>query len=203
MIAIETLKVKLTGERPLLICNGELANPFNPAVKEISQVSQKKQKTVEDHETLSRLQFEAGCYFDESLGIYMPSANLFKAIQEGAARFKEGPLVKAGLIVKGFGSNGKESDPLGSTIMPDGHCTPRQLYDKKEHMLRRMGKLPGSRKSILITRPVFNEWEIYFQIEFADIAPARVLEYLKVAGRFRGLGTWRPIYGTFRTEVVK
>ncbi len=197
---IETLKIKLTGERPLLIANGQSADPLDPQTIEISQVSQKKKKTREDHELLSRLQFQAACYFDESLGCYLPSANLFRALQEGAGRFKEGPLVKAQLVVKGF--NGKELEPAGSPIMPDGRCTPNELYEKKEHVSRKVGKLNG-RTSIVITRPIFNEWNVLFQLEFADITVTRVLEYLRIAGQFKGLGTWRPVYGLFRAEVVK
>jgi hypothetical protein len=203
MTNIETLKVKLTGTRPLLLCNGELANPFNPALPAIKALSQKKDKTLEDHEKLSQLQFEAGCYFDEALGVYLPSSNLFKALQEGAAKFKEGLLVKSSLLVRGLGANGGEPDALGSTILPDGRCTPRELYhkDNGKHVFRRMAK-PQGRTSILSTRPIFEEWEVRFQLEFTGITSARVLEYFKISGRFKGLGTWRPVFGTFETNTI-
>ena len=192
MIGLSKLRVKLTGIRPLLICNGELANPLNPALVEISKISQKKKKSIEDHQRLSKLQFEAGCYWDEELGVYLPSPNLFKALQEGAAPFKEGPRVKAGLLVNG----------IGSTILPDGKCTPHELYARKEHVFLKMGKLNG-RASVLTTRPIFNEWTLFYDIEFSDpLNGDRVMEYLKVAGRSKGLGTWRPQYGLFNAEQV-
>jgi hypothetical protein len=194
------MRIRLVGERPLLICNGEGADPLNPRVREISQVSQKKRKTDEDHELLSRLHFQSACYFDESIGVYLPSANAFKSIQEGAARFKEASVVKSQLIVKGV--NGKNLEPAGSPILPDGRCTPDELYQKKEHVFRKVGKLNG-RTSIVITRPIFNKWTVEFQLEFTEVTPARVVEYLKIAGSLKGVGTWRPVYGLYRVEVIK
>jgi hypothetical protein len=66
-----------------------------------------------------------------------------------------------------------------------------------------MGKIPGQRTSIPVTRPIFPEWSAEFQIDFTEIAKERVIEYIKIAGRFIGLGAWRPQHGTFTVEVVK
>jgi hypothetical protein len=79
---------------------------------------------------------------------------------------------------------------------------PAELYEKKEHVFRKVGKLNG-RTSIVITRPIFNEWTVVFQLEFLNIPVARVMEYLKIAGQLKGIGTWRPVYGLFRAEAVK
>jgi len=40
LTAIETLRFRLTGTRPLLMCRGEGANPFDPQARDIKKISQ-------------------------------------------------------------------------------------------------------------------------------------------------------------------
>jgi hypothetical protein len=201
MLLQESIRIVLNGTRPLLLCRGESASPFDPKGPDIRAISQKKKKTIEDHERLSRLQFESHAYYEDEIGIYLPTANLFKAIQQGAAKFKEASLVKGFVAVSGF--VGKELDPAGAKLIYDGPDDIDALYNDKRFVSRVMGKIPGQRTSVSITRPIFPEWAAEFQIDFTEIAKDRVIEYLKIAGRFIGIGGWRPQHGTFTVEVVK
>lgn len=59
------------------------------------------------------------------------------------------------------------------------------------------------RARILRCRPHFDEWELKFQITLRDdrIQPAIVREILESAGKYVGIGDYRPRYGLF--EIVK
>ena len=200
-LKIEQLKMRIIGTRPLLLCRGETANPFDPQAREIKRVSQKKNKTDDDHSLLARLQFEASCYYDEKIGVYLPCDNFMKSLEQGASTYKEGNSVKSFVLVKGF--VGKELDNGAAKVIYDGPHTIDDLYGDKRFVSMRMGKLPGKKVSILVVRPIFNEWMAEFLLEFTDLTKERVLDYATVAGRVKGVGAWRPRYGTFRVEVMK
>ena len=57
------LIIKLTGQRPLLMHNGRLANPMDKYTREISTISGKRSKTDEDR----REDFDNVYDFDEGL----------------------------------------------------------------------------------------------------------------------------------------
>lgn len=200
-IPIEQLRLRLTGTRPLLLCRGEGANPFDEQARKIKSISQKRKKTDEDHELLARLQFESSCYYDEKIGCYLPTDNLWKCVQEGAAKYKESPLVKSCVLVRGF--VGKELDNGAAKINYRGPRTIDELYANKEFVSLRMGKIPGKRTSILIARPIFREWSLELVCEFTEVDKERIMDYWKIAGRLIGVGAWRPRHGLFSAEVIK
>jgi len=189
------------GIRPLLLSRGEGANPFDEQGRKIKTVSQKRKKTDEDHELLARMQFESSAYYDEQIGIYMPVDNLMKCCENGAAKYKESSLVKAGLLIKGF--VGKELDNGAAKIIYNGPKTINELYADKRFVSLRMGKIPGSKTSILVARPIFETWSIEFLCEYSGFTKERLIDYWTAAGRLVGIGAWRPRHGLFNVEVMK
>jgi hypothetical protein len=185
-----------------MMSRGEAANPFDSQARAIKAISQKRKKTDEDHERLAHLQFRSAAYFEPELGLYLPSDNLFKAMQAGAAKFKEAGLVKSCVIVKGF--VGKELEAAGARLIYDGPQDDLDaLYADKRFVSLRMGVVPGQRTRVLVSRPIFPQWEAFFLIEFTELTKERVVDYLEQAGRFIGIGTWRPQHGLFSPEVMK
>src|SRR6266850_7379557 len=108
MNMINQLKIRWTGIRPLIVCRGEAANPFDEQGRIIKTISQKRKKSLEDYEQLAELQFRSSLYYDEQIGPYLPTDNIWKSLQLGASKYKEGPVVKSQVIIKGF--VGKELD---------------------------------------------------------------------------------------------
>lgn len=198
---LEQTKIKITGTRPLLLCRGENANPFDPQARAIKTISQKTKKTDEDYENLARFQFYSSAYYDEEIGIYMPVDNLLKCCENGAAKYKESPLVKSQLLIKGF--VGKELDNGAAEIIYQGPRTLEALYADKRFVSLRMGKIPSTKKSILIARAIFMEWSIEFLCECSGITRERLMDYWKAAGRLIGIGAWRPRHGLFTAEIIK
>ena len=198
---LESARFRITGTRPLLVCRGEGANPFDEQARKIKTVSQKRKKTDEDHELLARMQFESSAYYDEAIGMYLPVDNLMKCCENGAAKYKEASLVKAGLLIKGF--VGKELDNGAAKIIYDGPRKLNDIYADKRFVSLRMGKIPGSRTSILVARPIFQSWVIEFLCEYSDFTKERLLDYWTAAGRLVGIGAWRPRHGLFSVEIMK
>ena len=198
---LDQTKIRITGIRPLLLCRGEGANPFDPQARQIKTISQKRKKTDEDHELLARLQFESNAYYDDEIGIYMPVDNLLKCCENGATKYKEGPLVKSQVLIKGFID--KRVDIGAAKIIYDGPKTLEELYSDKRFVSSRMGKIPGNKSSILITRPIFEAWAIEFLCEYSGITKERLMDYWTMAGRLVGIGAWRPRHGLFSAEVIK
>jgi hypothetical protein len=182
------------------MARGEVANPFDPQGRQIKSISQKRKKTDEDYELLAHLQFVSSLYFDETIGPYMPVDNLWKCMENGAAKYKESAVVKSQVVIKGL--VGKEIDAGAAKLIYPGPRDLKGLYEKGFAFLK-MGKLPGSKVSVLTSRAKFNEWKVELIVEYTEIDPARILDYWKMAGRFVGLGTWRPRHGLFSVEVVK
>jgi hypothetical protein len=194
------IKIALTGIRPLLMARGEVSNPFDPQGREIKSVSQKKKKTDTEYELLAYLQFVSSMYLDDQIGPYVPVDNLWKCLENGAAKYKESSIVKSQTIIKGL-VDGKVDEGAAKLIYP-GPRDPKAMYNKGFAYLK-MGKIPGSRTSILTSRARFAEWRVEFVVEYTDVDPTRILDYWRMAGRFVGIGAWRPRHGLFSPEMIK
>lgn len=197
-MAWQTVRVRLTGKRPLLCHNGQLADPLNRWSQKMAKVSGKRKKTEADHEELARLEFFGGLYLDSEGRPIIPGILLEATLINGAKKFKEGMLAKAGLVI--------EDDPA---IEYDGPATKEKLFaatgsdGETRRFSLRIGVKIGQSK-VMRTRPMFSEWALEFNIRFDDsIADeSRVLEWCRAGGSVVGLGDWRPRFGLFTTEKV-
>ena len=54
------------------------------------------------------------------------------------------------------------------------------------------------------TRPVFEEWQLELEIELdlTVLDPAKIDQLIEEAGRYQGLGDYRPLYGRFLGKAV-
>jgi hypothetical protein len=195
-----TTKIRLTGTKPLLMARGEAANPFDKQAELIRSISQKRKKTQEDHEALAQLQFNSSMYYDSKIGPYLPVDNLWKCCQQGAAKFKESAGVKSQVMIRGL--IGKHEDEGAAALIYNGPRDLAGLYASGFAYLK-MGKLPGSGKSVLTSRARFNEWAVEFVVEYDNIETSRIMDYWHIAGRAVGIGAWRLRHGMFTAEVIK
>lgn len=186
-------RYRLTGTRPILMHNGQLADPANPFVKEIKKIPRKK--SDEDYETLKNLEWRASLYLDDTGNVVVPADNIWAMIVSGAKKFKEGPAAKAGVI---------DADPHWPLLI-DGAKSPTQ-YKKLEGNIRyydyRGVKVQASR--IMRSRPIFRNWavEIKLLIDSEIINIGQVTQSLEIAGQRLGLGDYRPRFGRFDVEEI-
>ena len=90
---LETIKVEITGSRPLLMHSDKFADPLNPLTKAHKELTSKRKKTDEDHEAIARSEWIGGMYIDED-GPYLPGVNVEAALIAGAKLSKLGTQLK-------------------------------------------------------------------------------------------------------------
>lgn len=185
------LKLKLKGAAPIMLHNGQLADPLNKWTKALKKITSKRQKTEADHEEMGKLEFFGGLYVNSEGKIIIPGEVLEGVLAKTATRKKQGKLFRAGIICK---------DALLKFPGPDD---PEELWKKHRDIhVSRMGVVV-QRNKVMRTRPIFPEWSITLELEFDDEiikSEEDVLDIVNLAGRYNGIGEWGPKYGRFTIE---
>lgn len=187
----ERIRVRVQGMSPLMLHNGDLANPMNSTAKAIKKISSKRKKVDADFEEMARLEYYGGLYLDREEHVIIPSHMLEACIVNGAKKHREGPAAKAGVIV-----------PENARILYDGPQTPEGLWEDESFRDQRMVKVQTSK--VLRTRPLFEEWGLEFDIEFNPdlVQPEMIKRWVETMGYECGLGDYRPKFGRFVATIV-
>jgi len=125
--------------------------------------------------------------------LFCPSRQIKATLMHAAAKFK----------IKGQLASFKETMAAGIMIGPEEIPFNPQEYEIAEH------NVVINRCRVPAWRPVINNWELGFVITIVDddINPLQVKEIFDFAGRFKGIGDWRPEkggeYGKFTIEEWK
>jgi len=188
---IEKLNFRIRGMAPLLMHNGQLADPSNEWSRAVKEISGKRKKTDADYEAMARLEWMGSLYLNHK-GPIIPGRVLEGALigKGGAARKQRmGKQAAVGLyVVNNF--------PLEY----DGPKDPEALW--KDERFRSQELVVVGQARIMRTRPIFNEWEasVFFEVDtdFVNVDDATM--WMSIAGRECGLMDWRPKYGRF--EVI-
>ncbi len=190
---MKTINVTITAICPMLMHSDRTANPLDEYAKALKKITSKRKKTEEDHAKISALEFEASMYYDPDNGYYMPSANIEACLINSAKHYKKGTLIKQAVIVP---ENGSFDFPHSST-------KPSKLYNKNGYVDMRTVKV-GMSKNVR-TRPIFHEWIVNFTV-FLDtnkMEPEEIREIVENAGKYVGLGDYRPRFGRFELTHFK
>jgi hypothetical protein len=187
-MAWQEVTYRLTSSAPLLMHNGQTADPLNKWAKAMKQVSGKRLKTDADHEELSRIEFLAALYMDKD-GPILPPNMLDALTVAGAKKSKEGPSAKSGC----FCLNVARLDYTGPR-------TADELWADESFRFSAIVRIGTAR--IARMRPIFHDWtaDVRLHVESTIVNVARVDEWLRIAGTQIGLGDWRPQYGRFTAE---
>ena len=188
---ITTAIVRIEGASPLLMHNGQLANPLNEWVVKMKEITSKhhSKKTESDIEELMRLEFQGGLYYDEDTKApAMPDIVIEGTIRDAAKGKRKGQAVTAGLNVY----------PEKIPLIYKGTKDRDRLYEDRNFVDSRMVKLQKS-ASLIRTRPRFDKWELEFEIKTIDeiLSMKEVADFLATAGTFKGIGDYRPKFGRF------
>ncbi len=188
-MAWQTIRYQLTSVCPMLMHNGQLANPANKWAKLMKQISSKRAKTDADHEEMARIEFLGGLYLNEQ-GPVIPANVIDATLTNAARKMKEGQLAKSGLFCVAH-----------ATLVYDGPRTANLLWADERFRDQQIVKVNG-KSSILRTRPIFSQWQTTVELSIEDgvINPARVTDWMHIAGTLIGFLDWRPRYGRFESE---
>jgi len=179
--------VTIRGLSPLLMHNGNLADPLHESSIALHKLTVKKLKTQEFHKEVSRCEWFGGLYVDQSGHPCLPGEVLEGALCEGARQTKRGKLVKGAIVVNG-----------DFKITYKGPKTLDALFAAKGFVKRAGVKIGKAR--IMRTRPIFPEWGCTFTIQWdADMLSSEgdLNDIISDTGRATGIGDWRPKFGRF------
>jgi hypothetical protein len=187
-MAWKTVSYKLTSSAPLIMHNGQTADPLNKWSKAIKQISSKRAKTDADYEEMARLEFMAGLYLDES-GPIIPAFTVDALVVNGAKKSKEGMTAKSGCFCLEH-----------AKLEYSGPRTAAELWDDEQFRFSAIVRVGQARVSRM--RPIFREWSAVLTLHVEDtmVNIARVDEWLNAAGTQVGVGDWRPQYGRFTAQ---
>lgn len=181
---------KLTSVAPMLMHNGQTADPTNKWAKAMKQISSKRKKTDADYEELARLEFHAGLYMNGG-GPIIPAQNIDAMLIAAAKKSREGTIAKAGAFC-----------PEHARLEYEGPRTAEELWENEDFRKVAIVRIQSNR--IARTRPIFHDWTATVKVQWEDTVTnlARVDEWMVVAGTQIGLGDWRPQHGRFDVERV-
>ncbi|MBA2703473.1 MAG: hypothetical protein H0U60_06455 [Blastocatellia bacterium] len=185
---MKRVSVRINGSLPLMQHKPTLLDPLHRITKEYKAISKKRGKTEEDYVTLYELEFRAGIYYDEKLGVHVPQENLQACMRDAAKRTKNGANVERCIYF----------DQPRYAVIYKGPRTVDQLWEDANFRIIKPVRNSGG-GSCMRCRPVFNEWAL----EFAFLLDESILDldvcraFWKDAGVYQGLMEERPNFGRF------
>lgn len=201
------------GGCPLLMHNERLADPLDPFALAIGKISKKRGKTEADHLEVALLEFVGGLYHDgadewlkasgqavedvpfikdaesdPSLGPYIPTWHVIRAIQNAGKQHKLGAAVLRGITPVGSGK---------AALEYDGPREIDELWRAGTFALRKSVGVGSSR--VMRTRALFTDWrlEVEIEIDLNVLDAPKINQLAAEAGRYQGIGDYRPVYGRF------
>jgi len=213
---MRNIVIKVTGRTELLMHNGKLANPMDPATKELNQAyaEWKRTKNDEAFEELSRVEFGGSMYYHEAdgtvIGPYWSTDSFHACLKNAGAKIvKKGRTTFKNFVAAALIPGDTDINPLVYRGSKRGEPVPRKLEDLWEDKYYRdiRPARVGSAK-VMRTRPVFHDWkfEVPFTLDTEVLDIADLQRILTIAGQIVGLGDWRPEKGgrrgRFTAEVI-
>lgn len=185
-MAWKILQFRLTGDAPLIVHNGQLADPLNRYSKMLKAISGRRKKTDSDLEEMAKIEFLGGLYMGKD-GPILPADVIDACVIDGAKKTREGVLAKSGFFTVG-----------NVPIEYDGPRDALELWNAGNNRFSRPVVI--GRVRVIRTRPIFPEWalNVTAQYEESVVNAARVVEWFNTAGALCGLCEWRPKYGRFQ-----
>jgi hypothetical protein len=206
-MAIRRFEIAVEGVSPLLLSNNLCSDPLSQANKDKKFFTSKNKKADEDHINLRLIDWVHSGYwsksgkvviddvenavnFDGFSDLTLPSQNFARCLRNGATAFRLGKEINRALIV--------ENEPL---ISYDGPKAANEMVADSRFILT--SPVVRMKTTNWVTRLVLPQWSVNYQITVDDerISVSDLERIIQTAGRFEGLGTWRPRFGRFVAEL--
>lgn len=188
---MKTLNITWKGITPLIMHSCQCVNPLHPISIKMKKYTSKRKKTEEDQLIISDLEWEAGAYWKDGLGLYIPAENVEATIINGAKSFKRGTDIQ------------KFCNVIDLYIPLDygENLTKEELIKNYEYRDTRPMRV--QRAKIMRTRPRFDKWCIKFKMQYDEkkIDLETIINALEYAGNYVGLCDSRPKYGKFSSVI--
>lgn len=184
---LNEIKYRLTGVFPLLMHNGQLADPMNKWAKELSKYAKGKSKDLIE---ARRIEFLGSLYLDDKKRPCLTADMVYSCIIEGAKARKMGKAAKAAVV---------EAAPTFA-LEYDGPKDPIKLFEHGEFGDYRGVRVGNAR--VMRSRPIFRGWSAEIAVLLNDgLMSLDELDLaVERAGLACGLGDYRPRFGRFKAE---
>ena len=184
---MRNLRITWKGVTPLIMHSCKCVNPLHPIAKELKKYTSKRKKTDEDLIKISDLEWEAGAYWKEGLGLYIPAENVEATIINGAKAYKKGKDIQKYVDVKDIYIPFDYGENLSK----------EELIKNNEY--RDVRIMTVQRSKVTRTRPRFDQWKITFEVQYNEekIDYEDIVNAIEYAGEYVGLCDSRPKYGKF------
>ena len=208
-MAIRRFEIAVEGVSPLLLSNNLCSDPLSLAAKDKKFFTDKGKKVDEDHLNLRLIDWVHSGYwskpgkvvideqenavsFDGFSDLTLPSQNFARCLRNGATAFRLGKEVNRALIV--------ENEPL---IDYDGPKAANDMVANSKFILT--SPVVRKQSTNWVTRLVLPQWSVDYTVSVDDerISVSDLERIVQNAGRFEGLGTWRPRYGRFVSTLTE
>lgn len=187
----EKIRMRLTGTRPLLMHSSRLADPLDPIRARLTKITSKRAKTTADHLEISRIEWHGGLWTHEGRPC-IPQEALISSFKTAARARNRGQEASAGIQIE-----------RPAFLEYEG---PRDLDElgADERFVFRTTVRVGRARTIR-TRARFEAWAVEFDVFFLPtlLNRADVLDTFMTAGFTKGVGDWRPTFGTYLAEERK
>ena len=182
------LHCTIRGAAPLLMHNGQLANPLNHFTQAMKKITANRGKTEADLEELAHLEWSGGLYLHHQEPC-LPGELIEGTLVGAAKKRRRGKQVTAGVWCE-------DNFPL----QYEGPRAPEEIWEDPRFRLTTGVRVKQSR--VMRTRPRFEKWAADITLIFNDelVNQSEVLELLRIAGEQVGIGDWRPKFGRFVVE---
>lgn len=189
---MKKLRVTLYGTSPLIMHSPKTVNPLHPIARAMKEYTSKRKKTEEDLMKISDLEWEAGVYWDDNIGLHIPNECISATLLAGAKFNKNGAAVSRYCHV---------ITPLAPLDIGE-----EQNYDamKCDNRFRDVRSVCVQRSRVNRTRPRFNTWATQFEMFFEDdkIDLDAVSKAFENSGNYVGLCEMRDRgYGRFNVRI--
>ncbi len=176
---------------PLLMHNGQLADPLNRFAKELRKVSGKRTKTEADYEEMARIEFLGSLYVDHNKEPCLPGELVEASLIEAAKKMRRGQQAKAGIVSVG-----------NFSLAYDGPRSPEALW--ADETFRLTVGVRVQRNKVMRTRPIFRAWSCIVVVDYmpSQLNSGEIEEMVRTAGLVIGVGDWRPKFGRFTAETL-
>lgn len=184
---MKTLKVTWKGITPLIMHSCQCVNPLHPISKELKKYTSKRKRTEDDLIKISNLEWEAGAYWRDDMGLYIPAENIEATLVNGAKANKKGKDIQKYCTIQG----------LFIPFDYGANLTKEQLI--ADWKFRDTRAMTVARAKVNRTRPRFDNWSITFELNYAEdkIDAETIKDAMEYAGAYVGLCDSRPKYGKF------
>ena len=191
---MKNLKVTWKGITPLIMHSCKTVNPLHPIAKEMRKLNDKprgQKLTEEELERLSDLEWEAGAYWQDGIGLYIPGENIEATIRNGAKANRKGTDIQKYVNI---------TEPFIPFYYGE-NLTKEELI--KDYRYRDTRIMTVQRSRIVRTRPRFNQWHIVFKLSYDEtkIDFDTIVNAMEYSGSFVGLCDSRPKYGQFVATI--